>query len=290
MKKVDFLGFPNCISLSNERFEIIATTDVGPRIAFFGFKNGENILGEHPHAAVQTAVGEWRPYAGHRLWVAPENMPLSYAPDNAPVEYDFDETANSLRLVAPVEAATKLQKEITITLSADEVLINHKITNLGERATEFAPWALTIMRGGGEAIIPNEPFAPYGAENLLPVRSVSVWSYTDFTDSRWTFEKEFVRLRSDENLHNAQKIGVFNRQGWVAYQWRDLLFVKKFDVAQNQLHPDMNSNVEVYTAGGFIEVETLAPLGKVEPNDFAAHTERWQLFRTDEMNLSAINK
>jgi hypothetical protein len=134
------------------------------------------------------------------------------------------------------------------------------------------------MRGGGEAIIPQETFKPYSSENLLPVRSLALWSYTDLTDSRWRFEKNFIRLRVDENRHEPQKIGVLNRQGWTAYQWRNLLFVKRFDFVENAVHPDMNSNTEVYTAGSFVEVESLSPLQKLPPGEAIVHTERWQLF------------
>lgn len=279
MEKIEYQGFSNCVRLENSGLEIIATTDVGPRILFFGFRGGENILGFHPEAKVETALGAWKPYGGHRLWIAPENMPLSYAPDNAPIEYFFDDANKSLRLRAPKEAATEMQKEIEISPAAEGFFVKHRITNHGANEIEFAPWALTIMRSGGEAIIPNEPFAPYSPESLLPVRSFAVWSYTDFTDSRWTFEKEFIRLKTDDSLHHPQKIGVFNRRGFAAYQWRDLLFVKRFDVVLNAFHPDMNSNTEVYTAGGFVEVETLAPLQKVQPGESAEHIERWFLFQ-----------
>ncbi|HEX8399181.1 MAG TPA: hypothetical protein VF644_17215 [Pyrinomonadaceae bacterium] len=283
MEKIEYQGFPNCVRLANNGLEIIATTDIGPRILFFGLAGGENILGFHPDAKVETGIGAWKPYGGHRLWIAPENMPLSYAPDNAPIEYFFDEASNSVRLRAPKEAATEMQKEIEIVPDAEGFSIKHRITNLGASEIEFAPWALTIMRAGGEAVIPNEPFAPYSPETLLPVRSFAVWSYTDFTDSRWTFEKEFIRLKTDESLHHPQKIGVFNRRGWIAYQWQDLLFVKRFDVVLNAAYPDMNSNTEIYTAGGFIEVETLAPLQKVQPGDSAEHAEHWFLFQNKNL-------
>jgi hypothetical protein len=98
MKKIEYLNLPNCIRLTNGEVEIIVTTDVGPRIISYNFVGGENILGEHPNARVETALGEFKPYGGHRLWIAPENMPNSYAPDNAPIEYQFDEAQNSILL------------------------------------------------------------------------------------------------------------------------------------------------------------------------------------------------
>jgi hypothetical protein len=59
--------------------------------------------------------------------------------------------------------------------------------------------------------------------------------------------------------------------------------VKRFDVVLNAAYPDMNSNTEIYMAGGFIEVETLAPLQKVQPGETAEHAERWFLFQNKNL-------
>jgi hypothetical protein len=135
------------------------------------------------------------------------------------------------------------------------------------------------MRGGGEALIPNEPFAEYGAETLLPVRNLSLWSYTDLSDSRWRFDKDFIRLAVDAKKHEPQKIGVLNKQGWAVYQFENIEFVKRFGFIENAVYPDMNSNTELYTAGDFIEVESLSPLRKIAPGESLEHIERWELHR-----------
>ncbi len=283
LEKIQYKNLTNCIRLANGEIEIVVTTDVGPRIIFYGFVGGENILGEHFDLKTETALGEFKPYGGHRLWIAPENMPNSYAPDNLPVEYEFDRQKNSVRLVQPIEVVTKTQKEITVTLDerGSGVAVHHKITNCGDKEIELAAWALTIMRGGGEVLIPNEPFVLYDSETLLPVRNLTVWSYTDLSDSRWSFDREFVRLRVDENKKEPQKIGVLNKQGWAKYQSGNLEFVKRFDFIENAAYPDMNSNTELYTAGSFVEIETLAPLQRLAPDASTEHTEHWQLNKPD---------
>jgi hypothetical protein len=279
MEKIEYQNLPDCVRLKNDKIEIVVTTAVGPRILHYGFVDGENILGLHAEAKVETALGIWKPYGGHRLWIAPEHMPNSYAPDDAPVEFAFDETKNSLRLVQPIEPVTETQKELIVELDADEtgVSINHRITNAGSKTIEIAAWALTIMRGGGEASIPNEAFAPYGAETLLPVRNLTLWSYTDLSDSRWKFDEHSIRLTADAEKAAAQKIGVLNRQGWAAYRYGDLQFIKRFAFVENATYPDMNSNTELYTAGDFIEVESLSPLRKIAPGEAIEHIERWEL-------------
>ena len=281
MEKIKYRDFENCVRLTNGEIEIVASTDFGPRILAYNFIGGENVLGIHAEANVETTLGIFKPYGGHRLWIAPENMPNSYAPDNSPVEYFFDETTNSLRLIQPIETVSNTRKEIKITLDemGSGVVISNKITNLGDKEIELAAWALTIMRTGGEVFIPNEPFAPYSAETLLPTRNLTVWSYTNLSDSRWTFDDEFIRLKVDENKPDAQKIGVLNKQGWIKYKLKDVEFIKKFDYKKDKIYPDLNSNTELYTAGNFIEIETLAPLCKLGKGESTEHIETWELNR-----------
>ena len=276
-RTIEYLGFPNCIELSNDTARLIISTDFGPRILFYGLDENENILGWHPEAAVTTRLGTWKPYGGHRLWVAPENMPLSYAPDNDPVEHQI--MGAGLVILTQPAGEVPIKKELIVKLdeTGSGVTIDHKLTNEGDMVDNISAWALTILRPGGEVIIPNEPFAPYSPETLLPVRSIALWSYTDFTDPRWTFEKDRICLRVDENLGSQQKIGVLNKQGWAGYQYKDQTFVKRFDHLEDETYPDMNSNMEVYTAGGFVEVETLSPLRVLQPGESIEHQERWEL-------------
>ncbi|HEX8286590.1 MAG TPA: hypothetical protein VF556_01260 [Pyrinomonadaceae bacterium] len=279
METIQYNDFSNCLRLTNGEIEIFLTTEVGPRIVGYAFCGSDNILGLHPQAKVETDLGVWKPYGGHRLWIAPENMPNSYAPDNSPVEYVFDSQNNSVKLIQSVEPVTNTQKEISVSLneSGSGVRINHKITNRGAASIELAAWALTIMRGGGEVFVPNEPFAPYSGETLLPVRNLTCWSYTDFTDSRWQFERDFIRLKVDENKPEPQKIGVQNKQGWAMYRFENLEFVKRFEYVENAIYPDLNSNTEVYTAGSFVEIESLSPLQRLAPGESVEHREFWEL-------------
>jgi hypothetical protein len=284
VQEIEHPDFGPSLRLANGGVEVIVPTGFGPRILHYSFDGGENILGWHPEAAVNTDLGTWKPYGGHRLWMAPENMPLSYAPDSEPVEYS-EEGELSVRLSRLSDAAGA-QKEMVVTLAAEgsQVTIDNHLTATREEPAEFAAWGLTIMRPGGEVIVPNEPFKPYGPETLLPVRTMTLWSYTDFTDPRWKFEKDHICLRVDESIGSQQKFGVLNRQGWAAYRWRDLTFVKRFDYLEGAAYPDMNSNTEVYTAGGFVEVETLSPLTKAEPGKTIVHRETWELHRGRDLS------
>lgn len=277
VEKVPYRNLPNSYRLSNGTVEVIVTTDVGPRIVHYGFAGKQSVLGEVPDASKTTELGEWRPIGGHRLWAAPEAVPRTYAADNGPVAHRVD--GNTIHLTAPVERGTGLQKEMVVTLASQgsEVVVLHRITNRNLWTVELAPWALTIMRGGGVGIVPQEVYEPHSDATLLPVRRVALWSYSDLSDPRFTFSRKYLRLRSDPARTAAVKIGLSNTLGWAAYHVGDSLFVKRYPYDPSATYPDLGSNTEFYTQGSFFEVETLGPLRRLEPEQTVEHVERWSL-------------
>ena len=279
MEKLTYLGLSNCYKLSNDLIELIVTTDIGPRILRYGFVGEENILGEIPTAVITTELGDWKPWGGHRLWLAPENNPRSYAPDDLPVKFEVI-NENKIRLVQPPDVATGIEKEMIVALdeTGSGVTISHALGNRTRASIEVSAWAITIMNGSGEAILPQEPYRSWN-EYLLPARPLVLWHYTDLSDPRWTFSNQYIRLRTDPMLHHPQKIGIGNKQGWAAYHREKTLFVKNFDYQEFASYPDYGCNTEVYTAGSVIELESLSPLSNIAPGEFVEHLEHWNLFR-----------
>lgn len=281
--KIDKVKFPNfgeCYRLSNGTVDVLITLDLGPRVISYGFTGGENVLAElGPDAKVATPWGDWHPWGGHRLWHAPEVLPRSYVPDNGPVDSEII-GKSTVRVAPPFEEATGIQKHIHVSLDHDGtgVTLTHILTNKGIWPVELAPWALTIMKGGGTTIIPQEPFVSHD-DKVLPARSMTLWGFTDMSDPRWTFGKRYIRLKSDTKLTDPQKIGVADKPGWAGYLRDKTLFIKRFHYVEGANYPDSGCNFETYTAGDFMEVETLGPLAKLEPGESATHVEHWFLFK-----------
>ena len=141
-----------------DEIELIATTEIGPRIIRFGFKGGQNLFKEFNGQIGTTGGDEWKLYGGHRLWHAPEEVPRTYFPDNNPV--DFKQNGDTAKLIQDTEATTGIQKEIEITLDQKEnsVKVLHRLINKNLWEIELTPWALSVMANGGRAIIPQEPY------------------------------------------------------------------------------------------------------------------------------------
>ena len=158
-------------------------------------------------------------------------------------------------------------------------------TNQGIWGVELAPWAVTIMRYGGMTILPQEPFRSHD-EYLLPARPMTLWHYTDLSDPRWTFGQNFIRLQTDDTLDAPQKVGIANKQGWAGYWRNQMLFLKRVQYQKDARYPDYGCNVETFTAGAFVELETLGPLERLQPGQSAEHTEVWSLHANVEIGSS----
>lgn len=283
-ERVNYGGWPNCIRLTNGRIELIVTTDVGPRVIRFGFVGGQNLLHEVPEDRGKTGGAEWRPFGGHRLWHAPEQMPRTYAPDNDPVQYAWD--GRTLVLTQPTEGSTGIAKQIEITLSPDDnhVKLVHRLVNKNLWDIEAAPWCLTVMAPNGRAIIPQEPYRPH-SEYLLPARPLVLWHYTDMRDPRWIWGSRYLQVRQDPAVpkddRGKQKVGLLNKQGWMAYTLGGEVFLKRYRYEPNATYPDYGCNTEVFTNADMLEMETLGPLSKIAAGGSVEHVEHWFLFKAD---------
>lgn len=275
--RVAYDGWQNNVKLSNDHIELIATLDVGPRIIRFGAPGGLNVMKEYADQLGKSGEETWQIRGGHRFWHAPEEKPRTYALDNSPVQItEVDEF--SVRLTPAEETANGIQKEIEITITADDnrVLIRHRMTNTGPWAIELAPWALSVMAPGGTCIVPLPEKRPH-TEVLTPDFPLVLWPYTDLRDSRLQLGTRYICLSQDVTK-GPTKYGMTNVLGWAGYLLQDNLFVKYFDYDPLAPYPDYNCNFETFTNEDMLEVESLGPMVLLEPGETIEHDETWRLF------------
>ncbi len=270
ISRVSFGGFSDCVEIRSPHFTLTATTEVGPRILFFGAGGGANLLWTNPEHEDKRGGSDWRIYGGHRLWHAPESNPRSYSPDNDPVEVEISATAVTLR--QKTEESTGIQKELILIPETDgaSIRVRHLLTNRSPWPIELAAWAITAMAPGTLAIVP----LPHGPSGLLPVGSIAVWPYTNLADDRFRAGPSFLRIWQDKN-RSAFKIGSHAARGWCAAASPNGSLVKTFSYDALARYPDYGSTVEVYTNDHMLELETLAPLVTLAPGESTTHDEVW---------------
>ena len=152
LSKIDYHG-GSALKLATRALELVVTTSVGPRITSLRSLAGRagNLFLEFPANAPRYHGFYLR--GGHRLWHSPEDIVRSYQPDDDPLAVKL--LPRGVALTQPTETMTGLQKGMKIELLGERaVKVTHTLTNRGLWPVECAPWALTMFRAGGYAVLP----------------------------------------------------------------------------------------------------------------------------------------
>ncbi len=277
----DFHGEPTRI-LENQflQLEYLAGS---ARIVRFSMQGKPNLFADLGLSPIESTYGKFYFRGGHRLWHSPEAMPRTYIPDNE--SGTVSEIANGVRIEMPAEAWTHIAKAIEIELNPEtpQVILRHELRNDGAWTVEFAPWALTMLRLGGVAILP-QPHEPVDEAGLLSNRRLMLWSYTKIDDPRLILRDDFIVIYATPSLPPL-KLGYFNPHGWMAYWLDGSLFVKRHDPQTDVRYPDDGCNAESYCNDKFIELETLGPLESTAPGQTVVHTELWEMYETLDVSF-----
>lgn len=273
--KTDYRG-GDALTLATRALELVVTTSVGPRVVSF-----RSTVGKKQNGFLELPADEKRGHGylfrgGHRLWHSPEDIVRTYQPDDLPL--DVKMLPRGVALKQPVEERTGMEKGMKIELTGERtVKVTHALTNRGMWDVECAAWALTIFRPGGYAVLPLLPKGSHARGDLLPTYALVPWSYTDFSFPVWDFHREFIGI-DVARATEPQKLGITDYPGWSAYWIDGTTFVKFARVVRGATYSDRGSAFETFTNGAMIELETLAPFGKIAPNATATHVEYWTVF------------
>jgi hypothetical protein len=273
LAKTEYRGAP-ALALSTRALELVATTEYGPRIISLRAKDSPkagNLFFEFP--AAEKRYHGYYLRGGHRLWSAPEHIVRTYQPDDSPLAVTL--LPRGFSLEQPVEAKTGLQKTIQAEVIGEGTFkVTHRLRNRGQRPLECAPWAVTVMPTGGYGVLPLLPKGSHEGGDLLPAYTLIPWSFTDLALPVWNFRREFIGIDPTRAV-SAQKLGISNFPGWVAYWRAGVAFIKYARKVRDAAYPDLGSRVEIFTNGKIIELETLGALKSLEPGRTTVHVEYW---------------
>ena len=283
LKEIDFENYGKCVQLSNGVIDLVVTIDCGPRIVRFGFIGNENILYndlDRKFKVQNEFMDDYYSegaacyfYGGHRLWLAPERMPESYFPDNDPVIYAL------LPDGVTFSSAKQKNNDVQIVMgdNTSDVMLVHSVKNFSKERQMLSLWPITMVRGGGLEIIPQNRADE--DDELLPNRVLTFWPYTNPRDERLYVGNRFLTLRHDPSNGRPLKLGTNNTLGWAAYVDRTYTLIKHF-VYSDAAYPDYGSSFETYCNGDYLSMETMSPLYQIEAGGALRHVENLSLFRT----------
>jgi hypothetical protein len=272
---IDFHGLPTR-SLENDQLRIDYLAEAGPRLVRLILAGStENLLAEVPDVHWPTPWGEYHLRGGHRVALAPEALELSYVPDDRGVV--IEDVPGGVRLIGPTEIGSGVSKSIEIQLQPDRpvVTLRHALCNDRSEPIEIAAWSITQLNLGGIAVAPLRTASIRNRHR--PDRQLVLWPYTLWQDERLFADDENVWIDA-QPTEEELKIGLLAR-GWLGYLRSGVFFVKRYDPQLERLHPDLNTNAQLYSNHRFIELESLAPLEVLEPGQSSVHVETWEIYR-----------
>lgn len=272
LEVVSYAGWERCVCLRSGSLCAYVTLEVGPRVIGLEYDGSPNLFHVKESTAGQSGGDEYRGYGGHRLWTAPEILEITCTPDNDPVRV---EEVGEGAIFTTSSSPVGLEKSIEIQPVPMGFILIHRVRNVGTTIHEIAPWALSVMRTGGEVWVPMPAYRSHGAESLLPVAPLVLWSYTNLGDGRYHFDDQAVRLKQLEQ--GPTKFGMFVEQGLAVAFLDGLAFATTFDAENGAAYPDMGCNFESFTRHDMLEVETLGPMVTLKPGDLATHTIGWHV-------------
>jgi hypothetical protein len=275
-KSIDFLGH-KAVELTTPALRLAAVYEHGPRIAFFGAREGENLLHWEPH---QRGRKDWDLMGGHRVWITrpgADESEESYRPDNGP---------------AAVETAGD---GFTLTGALDPLNVTRRgfrVRVLGERTVEVDNFLINegdmLYSGGLWALTCTAPRA--GTRYAAPLGDGSRWdNFHMVYFKRWAGTEALVddpQFRLTEDLLLIEPRGRVNKRmllapfGAMAMSdpARGVTFAKRVAYEPRGAYP-LGTNQAYYIGPDnfMVEMETMGPAATVKPGEALHHVETWTL-------------
>lgn len=281
MAKVRRLTFQKerAVELRTRDCRLVAVTSNGPRIAFFGRPDGENLFywapGRHRR-------GKWDLKGGHRLWTTrpgADEAEETYHPDNEACTVEL--AGRGFTVTAPVDAATQLQRGFRVRAhGAHRVTVEHFVHNTGPMLWSGGLWALTCTAPRA-ATIYSAPLGDGSAWDHATVVAFRTWGGghggVGFEDPQFSTTRDQFVLRPSgrENKRMLQAdAGIMAMHD----PERGTLFVKHAAYEPGANYP-LGTNLAFYVGpeNFMVEMETMGPLVTLKPGATLHHCETWCL-------------
>jgi hypothetical protein len=277
--KLNTINFNNmgAVEIITEKIRLVIITDIGPRIAFWGRPEGENLLlwapGKYTHK-------KWDLYGGHRVWVTrpmADECEETYLEDNDKCQVQRLDCGWTV--TAPENPFNCTQRGITIKVLAENRLeIDNFLVNTGDMLFSGGIWALTCTVPGKT----TRYAVPLGHENLWDYCKIVMFRRWDghtgsYNDDQFTFAEDimYIRPKGKENKRMIQ-----TEKGIIAMHdiERNILFAKKVGYNREGNYPQ-GCNLAVYVGPDnfMVEMETMGTETTIKPGEYIHNKEIWVL-------------
>ena len=220
---------------------------------------------------------------GSTLWLSPEGKWRGQGIlDNG--TYGLEESTGSylrLRSLNDTVRGFVFTKEFMTNDMDNSFSINYTITNIDNNDQEVAPWEVTRVPTGGLAFIPKSN----PENNPTPNAMYPLLNVQDYIETIW-YPYDTLQV-------SPQKCFMAGGEGWMAYTYEGLIFVKKFPVIENGQAAPNENNIEIYVnrEKTYIELENQGEYQKLGNGESLTYEVKWYVRRLpDGIKVETGNK
>lgn len=297
--KISYRGWSNCFKIYNDSIEVIINPKCGARVMKFAL-HGLNMIYEDSsqnRKNYTNFLSERFDPDGGRFDYGPEDITRNLHDLTWMGEWKGEVTSNfSIVLTSQIDQKLGVQTVREFTLDSINACLSIKQTmrNTSDSTTKWFFWGRTLVPAGGKMIVPINPESKYpkgwgkynwGSHNMPFLTS-------NVSDPSVSTGRNILLFTPSASTMG--KYGTDSHDGWIAYGYKDVLFVKRF-----KFFPDKNYTekfgltIVFYTNGKeFSEMEPVSPQAILAPGETYSFTESWYLFPYQTLNISikTLNK
>lgn len=266
------------LQINTKFLKLIVIIDCGPRIAFFGKNNGENLLFWDTENRKRD---NWKLRGGHRVWVArpsADEAEETYFADNNPCT--VTNTTDTITILGAVDPVIKTQRGIKITaLTDNKIAVDNIIINKSNMLYSGSVWALTCTNPNPKRqyAIPLGDDSSWDCFRMVYFRRWGGASTSQVNDPQITLTQDLL-LINPQGIETKRMIEA--PQGIIAMDVPDqnTMFIKKVGYESSGKHP-LGCNLAFYIGTGnfMVEMETMSSEKILKPNESAIWRETWTL-------------
>lgn len=277
-KRIDTLGYKNCIQITNANCKVILDPNVGGRVLVYSIENknvlyinpaNNGVLYEPGEKMFEVSAGRFDVGFGFK-----NRELLTHGTWKAEILDDF-----SARLISQKNTINGFQliREFRLDSSSTHLACTQLIKNISDTVVIAGHWGRTFVEGGGIAITPLNPKSRYEKGYITNGLNKMLIQYHDSSDNI-RIGNNMLEILGEVPYH---KFFFDSHEGWLAYiSLSNLLYVNTFDVCKTCAYGDVVSSTSSfwYNKTRVCEVEPMGPLGFIEPGQSYSFTENWWLF------------
>jgi hypothetical protein len=276
VNRIRFQGV-NAVELADDKLRLVAMYEFGPRIAFFGKHDGENLLLWEPEAYKRK---EWDLRGGHRIWLTrpgADECEESYSPDNKACT--LEQTDEGFRITGTEDPRNRTKRGIDIRKTGKNTIeVDNFVINSGDMLFSCGVWGITctVPRKRTRYLVPVGDDSAWDAFHQVIFRAWAGHS-GGCNDSQFSFTDDMlcVEPKGKENKRMIQA-----HKGIIAMDDPDLdiTFAKRASFKREARYPHRR-NIAVYIGpeNFMVEMETMGPEQTLKPGESLHHIETWLL-------------